>query len=92
MPTFLNLAEYLLQQAVKAELTGKDSVMRSMKMWAKGSFGLAEHFRNHGDFYAARSEQLFHRAWMYEMTGNVVGTPAQAVENLVVETAAEMPS
>lgn len=81
---FINLAEYLLQQAVQEEERSKDRAARSARLWANGSRSVAEHFREQADFFAARSEELFSRAIGYENTAGFLATPTEAVSHIVV--------
>ena len=87
MPTgrFINLSEYLLQQAAAREQSGKDSMERSARMWARGSYGMAQHFKEHADVFFAQSEKLFVRALGYENTANYLATPSEAVQHIVVD-------
>lgn len=82
---FINLSEYLLQQAVLEETQSKNRRDRSAVLWAKGAHQLSQHFNEQADFFAAKSEELFGRALNYERTATFLATPSEAVKHLAVK-------
>lgn len=83
---FINLCEFLLQKAVEHEAKGKSLMVRSAQMWARGSYGISEHFRKNADYDFARAEELFMKAAGYEATRKFLASPDAAALNIAVGT------